>query len=590
VRRSWPIRALVGLGAGALASAGLLGLLAAGARLGFPMVAYAVVEWLIRVLSGRLVIFGLETTLRVLEGLGLNIKDTAKATEQALALTSLFAAGALSGMVFFALVRSPDQSRVRRYAQALGGVFGLFSLVLTFVEARPTTQLGTLFTVFWVLGAFQLWAWVLARLYLLAYPPAGARSPAAPLEVVGAAAIEEARTSIATDPAAATETAGTARPAALPEPEAPAAQAAAPPAEVIRLSRRRFVIGMGGLTATFIVLGAELADVLSVAGGPAPTALVKAPIPFPNAGSAIKPVPGTRPEYTPLPDFYRVDIDLTPPAVDAATWRLRISGMVAHPLSLTLEHLRSGYRARQEFITLECISNPVGGPLIGTTMWTGPSVRDVLAGAAPLPGARYAHLLTADGFDEAVELATIRSDPRILLAYEWNGQPLTQPHGFPLRVYVPDVYGMKQPKWITDVVLVSQLIPGYWVKRGWDATATRRTTSVIDTVATDSLLMRAGRTYVPVGGIADAGDRGISKVEVQVDEGPWEAAQLRPPLSGLTWVIWRYEWPFQSGEHVFKVRAYDGKGVLQTTASNPPYPAGATGIDSKPASVLPKAP
>jgi DMSO/TMAO reductase YedYZ molybdopterin-dependent catalytic subunit len=555
VRRSWAIRALVGLGVGALASGGLLGLLSVGARLGFPMVAYAVFEWLIRVLPGRLVIFGLETTLRVLEGLGLNIKDTAKATEQALALTSLFAAGALSGMVFFVLVRTPDQIRVRRYAQGLGGVFGLFSLVLTFVEARPTTQLRTLFTVVWVLGAFQLWAWALARLHLFAYPPAGARSTAAPLEVVGAAVA----------------------------PEVPA-----PPAEVIRLSRRRFVIGMGGLVATFIVLGAELADILSVAGGPAPTGLVRAPIPFPNAGSAVKPVPGTRPEYTPVPDFYRVDIDLTPPAVDVATWRLRISGMVAKPLVLTLDQLRSDYRVRQEFITLECISNPVGGPLIGTTLWTGPSFRDVLADAAPQAGARWAHLLTADGYDEAVELTTIRSDPRILLAYDWNGQPLTQPHGFPLRVYVPDVYGMKQPKWITDIVLVSSWIPGYWVRRGWDATATRRTTSVIDTVATDSLVMRSGRTYVPVGGTADAGDRGISKVEVQVDEGPWEAAQLRPPLSGLTWVIWRYEWPFQSGEHVFKVRAYDGAGVLQTTASDPPFPAGATGIDSMQASILPK--
>ncbi len=380
MRRNWPVRALVGLGAGALASAGLLGLIAAGARLGFPMVAYAVFEWLIRVLPGRLVIFGLETTLRVLEGLGLNIKDTAKATEQALALTSLFAAGALSGMVFFALVRTPDQIRVRRYAQALGGVFGLLSLVLTFVEARPTTQLGTLFTVFWVLAVFQLWAWALVRLYLLAYPPAGVGSPAATPEAAGAAAIEEARTS-----AAAPEAADVARPlpAAAVAPEVPES----PPAEVIRLSRRRFVIGVGGLVATFVVLGAELADVLSGAGGPAPTALVKAPIPFPNAGSAVKPVAGTRPEYTPVPDFYRVDIDLTPPAVDAATWRLRVGGMVSRPLTLSLEQLGSGYRARQEFATIECISNPVGGPLIGTTLWTGPSLRDVLDAAAPKAGA-----------------------------------------------------------------------------------------------------------------------------------------------------------------------------------------------------------
>jgi DMSO/TMAO reductase YedYZ molybdopterin-dependent catalytic subunit len=574
VRRSWAIRALVGLGAGALASAGLLGLLAIGARLGFAMVAFSVFEWLIRVLPGRLVIFGLETTLRVLEALGLNIKDTAKATEQALALTSLFAAGALSGLAFFVLVRTPDEIRVRRYAQALGAALGLFSLVLTFVETRPTTQLGTLFTVLWVLGVFQLWAWALARMYLLAYPPVRAVSPAESLEVAGAAAVEQA------PPAA-----------AMPPPGAgPPAAAGPPPAEVIRLSRRRFVIGMGGAVATFVVLGAELAEVLSVAGGPAPAPLAKAPIPFPNAGSAVKPVPGTRPEYTPVPDFYRVDIDLTPPAVDAATWRLRISGMVAKPLALTLDQLRSGYRARQEFITLECISNPVGGPLIGTTLWTGPSFRDVIADAAPRPGARWAHLLAADGYDEAVDLATVHNDPRLLLVYDWNGHPLPQEHGFPLRVYVPDVYGMKQPKWITDIVLVSQWIPGYWVKRGWDANAIRKTTSVIDTVATDSLTMRAGHTYVPVGGIADAGHRGISKVEVQVDEGPWEAAELRPPLSGLTWVLWRYEWPFQSGEHVFKVRAYDGTGALQTPVSAQPFPAGATGIDTMQASVLPKAP
>ena len=112
---------------------------------------------------------------------------------------------------------------------------------------------------------------------------------------------------------------------------------------------------------------------------------------------------------------------------------------------------------------------------------------------------------------------------------------------------MPGVYGMKQPKWIVQIVLVPDFIPGYWVTRGWDATARRRTTSVIDTVATSDLIHRAGQTYVPVGGIADAGSRGISRVEVQVDGGPWQAAELRPPLSGLTWTIWRYEWPWQRG-------------------------------------------
>ena len=155
---------------------------------------------------------------------------------------------------------------------------------------------------------------------------------------------------------------------------------------------------------------------------------------------------------------------------------------------------------------------PVGGPLIGTTLWSGPSFRDVLATAKPQPGANYAHMLSQDGFDEVVALSTVQSDPRVILAYDWNGQPLPTAHGFPLRVYIPDLYGMKQPKWITDIVLVPDFIPGYWVSRGWDKQAIRRTTSVIDTVATSDLQKRAGRTYVPVGGIADAGARGISKV------------------------------------------------------------------------------
>jgi len=566
MRGNWIGRAVVGLAAGALASAALLGAFALGARLGLPMVPFAVFEWLIRVLPGRLVIFGLETMLRLLEGLGLNIKDTAKVTEEALALTSLFVAGAVSGLVFFGAVHTEDRTHVRRYSQALAGAFGLFSLVLTFVEASPTTLPGAILIIVWVPGVFQLWGWALARLYLRAYAAAVPAPPAAAEDTVRASA------------AAPTPVSGTALPA----------RAAGPSqAEVTRLSRRRFVIGMGGLAATFVVLGAELAEILNVAAGPAATIPAKAPIPFPNADSPVKPVPGTRSEYTSVAEHYRVDIDLTPPALVAATWRLRIGGMVAHPLTLTLQEIRSRYPARNEFITLECISNPVGGPLIGTTLWSGPSFRDVLADAAPQPAASYAHLLAADGFDEVVDLATIRNDPRILLAYDWNGQPLPEDHGYPLRVYVPDVYGMKQPKWITDIVLVSGWVPGYWVKRGWDSKAIRLTTSVVDTVAVDSLVMRGGRTYVPVGGIADAGDRGISKVEVQVDEGPWEAAKLRAPLSGLTWVIWRYDWPFQSGEHVFKVRAYDDGGVLQTTASKPEFPSGATGIDSRQASVLP---
>lgn len=545
-------RGLTGLAAGALLAAALLGVLALGSLAALPNVAFSVFEWLIRVLPGRFVIVGLETTLRMLEALGVSIKDTSKTVEEVLALTGLFAAAALAGLLFFLLVGPARAAGARRRGAVFGVVVGALVLVIVLLHDAPLSAGTVIVDAVWVMGVFLVWGWSLGRLYAAAYP--------------------------------ATATA----PEAVREAESPMqSEAADVAAEASRLDRRHFIIRVGGLVATFVVLGAEVEEVLRVAGGPHVSALVKAPIPFPNTDSPVKPVPGTRPEYTPVPDHYRVDIDLTPPRIDAASWRLRIGGLVAHPLALTLAQLRSGYAQRDQFITLECISNPVGGPLIGTTLWSGPSFRDVLADAQPLPSARYAHLLSDDGFDEVIDLATIRSDPRIVLAYDWNGRPLPTEHGFPLRVYVPDVYGMKQPKWITEVVLVPDPIPGYWVKRGWDSRAQRRTTSVIDTVATSNLIRHGGQTFVPVGGIADAGARGISKVEVQVDGGPWEAAQLRPPLSHLTWVIWRYEWPWRQGDHVFAVRAYDGQGRLQLTAQNSPFPKGATGIDTKTASVLP---
>jgi hypothetical protein len=127
---------------------------------------------------------------------------------------------------------------------------------------------------------------------------------------------------------------------------------------------------------------------------------------------------------------------------------------------------------------------------------------------------------------------------------------------------------------------------GYWVDRGWSATAEMRTTSVIDVVATDGLVMRGGETLVPIGGIAHAGDHGVSRVEISVDEGAWKQAELRAPLSGLTWVIWRYEWPLAQGEHAFRVRAFDGQGRPQIADDNPTYPSGATGIDAESAVVL----
>jgi DMSO/TMAO reductase YedYZ molybdopterin-dependent catalytic subunit len=170
-----------------------------------------------------------------------------------------------------------------------------------------------------------------------------------------------------------------------------------------------------------------------------------------------------------------------------------------------------------------------------------------------------------------------------MLCYEWDGVPLTREHGFPLRIYIPDLYGMKQPKWIESIEALDHWEAGYWVKRGWDKTAHMKATSVIDAVAMDMTIIHAGQKTVilPIGGIAHAGARGISKVELQVDGGPWQAAALRRPLSELTWVIWRYDWAFEHGKHTFTVRCFDGAGTLQIISVSPPEPSGATGLYDK---------
>jgi Oxidoreductase molybdopterin binding domain len=189
---------------------------------------------------------------------------------------------------------------------------------------------------------------------------------------------------------------------------------------------------------------------------------------------------------------------------------------------------------------------------------------------------------SADQFYEVVALDAIKADERIMLAYEWDGVPLTREHGYPLRIYIPDVHGMKQPKWIESIEAIDHWEPGFWVERGWNKVAQMHATSLIDTVAVDMTILGADRRkLVPIGGIAHAGARGISKVEVQVDGGRWEQAELRTPLSQLTWVIWKYDWPFQSGKHTFTVRCYEGNGTPQIATPSPPEPNGATGLHSR---------
>jgi DMSO/TMAO reductase YedYZ molybdopterin-dependent catalytic subunit len=352
-----------------------------------------------------------------------------------------------------------------------------------------------------------------------------------------------------------------------------------------QIDRRQFIVRVGEATAIITVmgLGASLALEKATRQG----ASIKSRFPWsathslPNATATVQPAPGTRPEFTPVDSHYRIDINTMPPLIKESDWRLRVSGLVDVPSEMTLAQLRDGFQPMNQFVTLACISNPVGGSLIGTQRWTGVSLQELIKHWKVKDNATHLKLHAADGFYETVAIDQIKSDPRIMLAYAWDGLPLTPEHGFPLRIYIPDLYGMKQPKWIVSIEAMDHDVPGYWVERGWDKTARMKATSVIDTIATNQRLQHSGQTLIPVGGIAHAGDRGISAVEVKIDDGPWQQAQLRTPISQTTWVVWRYDWPFSPGHHVFKVRCVDGHGSQQIESVAPPDPSGASGIFSK---------
>jgi DMSO/TMAO reductase YedYZ molybdopterin-dependent catalytic subunit len=487
---------------------------------------------------------GIGTMVAVIGALHLGpTAETAKMAEQAMAIVGLFVIGLVVGTILFAVVRA-----VRgRYADRLGLVFGLvvgLPVALISYSVGQTATTPPIANALWIVAVFLIWGLVLGR--------ASRRL----IQATGTATVSVQEG----DEAA---------------------------ASVERIDRRRFLVRLGGATAAITVVGAvvgELAEAKrrKMMSTVATRGRWSATNALPNAGAAVKPVPGTRPEFTPLERHYRIDINTIPPAVNEEQWRLNITGLVEKPLALTLDELRR-YEPLHQFITLRCISNPVGGDLIGTTRWTGVSLQRLLPDLRLKPGASHLKMRAADGFFEVVPIDTIKADERVMLTYAWDGVPLLREHGFPLRIYIPNVCGMKQPKWITAIELTNDWEPGYWVVRGWNKEAVMEATSVIDVVGMDMDIIQADqrKMVVPIGGIAHTGARGVSKVELQVDNGPWQPALLRTPLSHLTWVIWRYEWPFQHGNHTFTVRCWDGQGVPQIVAQAPPEPNGATGLYSK---------
>lgn len=529
---------------GGLLTAPLIGLMYLADQLfGLPFVPFDLFDWLTRVLPGPLITFGIDLMIDTMLLLGVSVADTAKTAEQVMAVLQFFVMGVVIVAIFFAIMNVRKIKPDLTSGLVLGALFGLPMIAISI--AIGPSPVNPVLIIVWLGLLFLGWGVAVSQAYSRLFP-------------VESAPEDEVRS-------------------------------------VEKINRRQFLIRLGASAATITVISAGVGAILAQAERRRLEAVLDASMahqvdeddesPFPNANDPVVPAPGTRPEYTPLKDHYLVFLRTEPTEIDGASWVLPITGLVDNPLMLTLDDIRNNYEKMDQYVTLSCISGRVGTSLIGTTLWTGVSLQKVLADAQVRSEARYLNITSGDGFHEAVDLELIASDERIMLCYAWDGQPLTIEHGFPLRIWIPDRYGMKQPRWITGIEVTDEYKEGYWVERNWDEAAQVKTTSVIDTVAVDAIIENGDQKLVPVGGIAFAGARGISKVEVRVDGGPWQEAQLRSPLSETTWVIWRYEWPFEAGDHTFEVRCAEGDGTPQIEETRKNRPSGATGIHSQKATL-----
>jgi DMSO/TMAO reductase YedYZ molybdopterin-dependent catalytic subunit len=509
-----------------------------------PFIPFEFFDWLARTLPGNLVTLGIDAIVELIIALNLgNTADTAKSLEQALALLLFLIAGAIFGVSVAWLARHGRQP-----GWIIGGAGGaalfLVTIVLGLVGASAASALSG---VLWIGATLVGWGMFLGAI-LAAQPGDGPTAEE-----------REARRAL-----------------------------------LIKLAggSAGLAIGAWGLGRILQVpaedVGAELplseivpteTKVPTATGTSIGQRAIDAPTENPDVTATatmrdrVTPAPGTRPELTSNEEFYRIDINTRPPVLDRESWRLQVTGLFEFARDLTLDDL-TAFPSVTQPITLSCISNRIAGDLIGTSNWTGARLRDVLEDLGMHPDTNELVVESADGFFESVVKKDMM-DPRTLLVYGMNGETLPVDHGFPLRIYIPNRYGMKQPKWITHINAIPDSAPGYWVVRGWDRKAIPHVVSVIDTVATNQ---RTVDNLIPVGGIAWAGDRGISKVELQFDGGEWVEAVMRTPgLSPLTWIQWRYDWNATPGKHTIRVRATDGQSMLQIEEESGVRPDGATG-------------
>jgi DMSO/TMAO reductase YedYZ molybdopterin-dependent catalytic subunit len=424
-------------------------------------------------------------------------------------------------------------------------------------------------------------------LAMLAGLAAGFRPASAPFDIVpalltaavGAATLTGLRTLIPTLPTVGTVTSAARPPAANPAPESPLDHTAYARGSEGAPARRSFLLGAAGVTVGAAALGGLGQKLAAPATLPSSVVLPKPQNTLAALPTGIEgKVKGISDFSTPIKEFYRVDTALVIPRIDVDKWVLEIDGKVDNKLSITFAELLKMPMIEKD-ITLNCVSNEVGGPYISSTRWLGVRVRDLLERAGIQDGVDQILSESTDGMTISTPIEALTDDRDALIAVAMDGEPLPSRHGFPARMVTPGLYGfVGATKWLTKLTATTYAAEqAYWTKRDWLIDGTVKTQARIDTpmgLAT----YKPGK--VAIGGVAWAQTRGIKEVEVRVDDGPWQKATLGPDGGTDYWRQWFWVWDATTGRHDLTVRATDGTGEVQTEKRADPFPGGASGWHS----------
>jgi DMSO/TMAO reductase YedYZ molybdopterin-dependent catalytic subunit len=347
------------------------------------------------------------------------------------------------------------------------------------------------------------------------------------------------------------------------------------------VDRRRFLVAGSVAAGGAAALLAGASGLRRALEGSSPRASVVLPeaaggAPPPgSAGEGFQEVDGLSALVTPNRDFYRIDEALMVPSVSLDTWRLRVTGMVDAPFELRYDDLLA-LPLVERHVTLSCVSNQVGGSLVGNAKWLGVRLADLLARAGVQPGANQLVGRSVDGFTVGFPIEAATDGRDSLVAVGMNGEPLPAAHGFPARLVVPGLYGyVSATKWLKEIeVTTFDAFDAYWVQRNWARRGPVKVQSRIDVPRDYGRVAAGPRT---VAGVAWAPHRGVAKVEVRVDEGPWHEAALGPALGDDAWRQWSLPWDATPGPHLIATRATTLDGEVQTATKHAPFPDGATG-------------